>query len=488
MERPAVTPEMDQSQSCAAINRSLQQLWDAIFPRRPAAQDSYPPISSIPRTSAARLERASQGTIDLNGFDEPRPAATIHGHDENKVVHGDYGADKDEDTVLYLAYGSNLCAATFLGKRGIRPISQVNVTAPTLRLTFDLAGMPYTEPCFANTAIRKIPKPKPPPGGVPLPPDVPPPKVPPVRPPDNLPPTNPPQPQPQPPEVDPPGRTPPDPPKVPPPPYFSPPLSSRDLEAARPPPSSQDPEWDSGLIGVVYELTPSDFAHVIATEGGGAAYSDILVACLPLPEPAAPGIPEKPPPKFPPELPPKPFLAHTLFMARVPVNEPPKPPEEIPRWPPSAAWRAWWTLRVLPWLLHAQQRPDPSYAQPSLRYLDLLRTGAQEHGLPPEYQRYLAQLRPYTRTTCGQEIGRVLTLVLIGPLLSVILFLGSIFGDKKNGRLPLWLAVLAGAFFRGMWAVYDGFERKWLGDGERTLGEDDGMCWNEKTPLLRDGY
>jgi hypothetical protein len=60
-------------------------------------------------------------------------------------------------TVLYLAYGSNLSAEVFRGRRGIEPISQVNVYAPELRLTFDLAGIPYLEPCFAGTQYRNPP-------------------------------------------------------------------------------------------------------------------------------------------------------------------------------------------------------------------------------------------------------------------------------------------------------------------------------------------
>ena len=99
---------------------------------------TYPPISSIPPTSESRIAEALVSNAE--------PPTT--------------------SSVLYLAYGSNLCAKTFLGVRGIRPISQVNVSAPSLSLTFDLPGTPYGEPCFANTSPRKIPR-------VPLPTDPP---------------------------------------------------------------------------------------------------------------------------------------------------------------------------------------------------------------------------------------------------------------------------------------------------------------------------
>ena len=58
------------------------------------------------------------------------------------------------ETVLYLAYGSNLCDQTFLKMRKIKPLSAVNVVVPALRLTFDLPGVPYVEPCFADSARR----------------------------------------------------------------------------------------------------------------------------------------------------------------------------------------------------------------------------------------------------------------------------------------------------------------------------------------------
>ena len=118
-------------------------------------------------------------------------------------------------TVFYLAYGSNLSSETFQGVRGIHPISQTNVVVPELVMTFDLAGLPYLEPCFANTRYRTE----------------------------------------------------------------STPTSSSYPD----PPSPSDPEkagswdyhktrWHKGLVGVVYEVTPADYFHIIATEGGGASY------------------------------------------------------------------------------------------------------------------------------------------------------------------------------------------------------------------------
>ncbi|RFU80465.1 gliotoxin biosynthesis [Trichoderma arundinaceum] len=170
------------------------------------AKDSYPPISSIPNTSPKRLAQAAE--------DAPKEVAQA------------------ATTVLYLAYGSNMSAETFLGRRRIRPLSQMNVSVPILRLTFDLPGLPYREPCFANVGYRKLPgKPK-------LPDPLHPPIVPPLN----------------------------------------------------PPKSGLD--WDGGLMGVVYEVTQEDFRNIMRTEGGGSGYQEIMVPCLPMP--ADVGVPEKP--------------------------------------------------------------------------------------------------------------------------------------------------------------------------------------------------
>lgn len=64
-----------------------------------------------------------------------------------------------KDTVLYLAYGSNLAADVFQSRRGIKPLTQRNVLVPELELCFDLAGIPYNEPCFADTRLRTAKKP-----------------------------------------------------------------------------------------------------------------------------------------------------------------------------------------------------------------------------------------------------------------------------------------------------------------------------------------
>ena len=127
-----------------------------------------------------------------------------------------------KQTFLYLAYGSNLCDETFLGKRGIKLLSATNVVVPELRMTFDLPGIPYTEPCFANSARREtkgqracsVTSEKAP-------------------------------------------------------------LIGSALSTAA---EYNKDKWKKGLVGVVYQVTASDYAHIIATEGGGSSYQDVPVS------------------------------------------------------------------------------------------------------------------------------------------------------------------------------------------------------------------
>jgi hypothetical protein len=274
-----------------------------------------------------------------------------------------------EKTVLYLAYGSNLCNETFRGARGIRPLSQVNVLVPSLRLTFDLPGIPYAEPCFANTA-RRIP---------------------------------------------------------------DAPLHRKDSPHGN---DYHKDRWHKGLVGVVYEVTMSDYAHIIATEGGGSAYKDILVDCHVLP--FADTVPTTPTTSS--------FKAHTLFAPM--VN-------------PDGSLRS--TERVT--------RPDPSYAQPSARYLKLITDGAAECDLPAEYQDYLHDIRPYTITSRKQAMGKTLFLSIWMPFVMLIFALSKQLQDDK-GRAPKWFAPFSAMVFKGMWVSYDGAFKKVFGDGERTVGDE----------------
>ena len=281
--------------------------------------------------------------------------------------------EKAPSTIFYLAYGSNLAASTFEGRRGIKPLRSINVVVPSLRLTFDLPGLAYVEPCFANSGNRE--------GYVNDPPEQ----------------------------------------KGP---------SSTEYHKDR---------WHKGLVGVVYELTPEDYYHVIATEGGGASYKDIIVDAFPLVD-GADVVPLHPSTH--------PIKTHTLFAPASHQSSKEHPMDND---------------RYI--------RPDGSYAQPSERYINLLRTGADEHGLPAEYKRYLAQIRSYEITTKSQRMGRMLFVAIWSPIVMAVFSLSKMFQDKR-GRSPAWIVALLGVLFRAIWYSYDNIFFKAFGDGERTIGDD----------------
>jgi hypothetical protein len=278
-----------------------------------------------------------------------------------------------KDTVLYLGYGSNLCAETFQGKRNIRPLSQVNVVVPALSLTFDLPGLPYTEPCFGNVRYRD---------------------------------------------------------------------TSAAIDVARE--DYHKDHWHKGLVGVVYEVTRADYINIIATEGGGSGYQDVLVDCYALNGTLNEIVPSDPSGPH--------FKAHTLY-------------------DPSGL-----------------SRREHSYAQPSARYLKLITDGATEHDLPQEYQDFLNQIRPFHLTTIRQRLGQFVFLAVWAPF-----FLFALGGSKiflrPDGTYPRWMAKLIQIIFTSSWASYDKFFKRTFGEGERTIGdyEDDqaGYSLDEETPLIR---
>ena len=342
-----------------------------------ASHDFYKTLPSrdyqavLPKPSPERLKTSlTETAFDLNEVNEPRDLRNSH-----------------PATVLYLAYGSNLCNETFRGRRKISPISAMNVLVPSLVLTFDLPGMPYIEPCFANTRYRS--------GD-----------------------------------------------------YSSStanPEGSLETSDTIGVPSKNDersslltPEtatlssatrWKKPMVGVVYEVTTSDFAHIIATEGGGSGYQDVLVSCHPF----APGTSQSDVVPTEPQTPA--FKAHTLFAPKGSLS-----------------------------------RSDPDYAQASARYLGLIKAGAAEHSLPHEYTAYLSDLQPYTITTWRQRLGKYVFKMLWWPVLMGVFSLNRMFADKR-GRSPTWLRRLQNAVFVGVWVSYDAVFHRLFGDGEKTETE-----------------
>lgn len=62
----------------------------------------------------------------------------------------------EQDKIWYLAYGSNMLSSV-MTRRGITPSAVENVVVPSHILTFDVFGVPYSEPAMAS--IVKAPRP-----------------------------------------------------------------------------------------------------------------------------------------------------------------------------------------------------------------------------------------------------------------------------------------------------------------------------------------
>ena len=351
--------------------------------------------SPIPTTPVSR-RRASSFAASLDR--DEYLAEKISTQQEHGLA-----VEETEETVLYLAYGSNLASKTFRGVRGIKPLSQIGVFVPELRLTFDLPGIPYAEPCFAGTQYRD------------------------VSPAHN--------------ETDVSGEE------------FSEKAALMASDVSR----YHKRRWNKPLVGVVYEVTLADYAKIIATEGGGRGYRDGVIDCHPFPESYDPSDPVPDHPSTPA------FKARTLLSPAADDarrrSQSHKTGMEIAK--PKLSW--WYTI-----CLHF--RPDPDYAQPSARYLGLIKAGAAEHDLPVSYQEYLAQIRTYTITTTRQKVGKVIFLTLWVPWVLLTLALSKIFAGP-DGRSPAWLVALANVLFSGMWNSYDCFFVRVFGDGERTLDD-----------------
>ena len=310
--------------------------------------------------------RRNQPVVDVKPLPRFDPFSVRKGH--SKSV---------EKTILYLAYGSNLAAATFQGNRGIRPLSAINVVVPDLEVVFDLSGFPYTEPCFANSRFRSE--------------------------------------------------------KAVPSVVLNPtPVSMGDALlvnsiSAVDGWSATAIGWKKGMVGVVYEVTPEDYAHIIATEGGDSSYADIEISCYPISKDQD-TIPEHPQGPS--------FKAHTLY-AKGEHN--------------------------------GRDRRREGWAQPSKRYLNLIRTGSKEHQLPMEYRNWLATLKSYTMTSWRQDVGRSLFLATWVPWVLAVMGIARAASDEK-GRSPAWSQWLTLKLFMVMWVSYDYLFKPLWGDGERTVG------------------
>ncbi|KAK2879429.1 hypothetical protein FQN49_000889 [Arthroderma sp. PD_2] len=360
---------------------SIDAAWDSSALKRRLSISQPEPSPPIPHTSSDRQHAAAHDeAISIDALEAERKVIAEEPEKEALLEE-----EEGKKTILYLAYGSNMCAQTFRKSRRVTPLSQANVYVPNLCLTFDLPGIAYLEPCFAATQYRDQKT------GMPIYPGNP----------------------------------------------------------SQQAPISKEDRWLKPLVGVVYEVTLKDYARIIATEGGGSAYVDVVVDCHPFPDDYDPegAVPEMPDTE--------PFMAHTLLSPATAGQSPShchekgeKPPPVNPRFNRS--------------------RPHPHYARPSPRYMNLLTTGALEHDLPSEYRKYLASVEPYRPTTIMQRIGQVMFGVTWIPPILLCRSLNEIVANK-DGKTPEWLAAFQRTLFAVSWRSYDSVFKYVFGNGERTI-------------------
>jgi hypothetical protein len=154
------------------------------------------------------------------------------------------------------------------------------------------------------------------------------------------------------------------------------------------------------LHGVVYKITPEDFDQIRRTEGGGGhdnmGYEvvevDVNTYCG------------------------KSFVAKTL-------------------------------------VAHADWTPKFEVL-PTERYLKLLRNGAKEHGLDPEYAKYLEDWKHYDKTGLAKKIGMFTMLIMFLPIFLPFLIMLFTFGKFKMVA-PRPLYVLFKHVGTLTWMVHD---------------------------------
>jgi gliotoxin/aspirochlorine biosynthesis gamma-glutamylcyclotransferase len=62
--------------------------------------------------------------------------------------------NRDELDIWYFAYGANMSASVLTGQRKIQPRLHVSALLPRYELSFDVLGLPYSEPALAGLRLR----------------------------------------------------------------------------------------------------------------------------------------------------------------------------------------------------------------------------------------------------------------------------------------------------------------------------------------------
>ncbi|KAI3326344.1 hypothetical protein HD806DRAFT_532990 [Xylariaceae sp. AK1471] len=159
------------------------------------------------------------------------------------------------------------------------------------------------------------------------------------------------------------------------------------------------------LIGTAYQLTPEMYAKVLSSEGGGIAYAEVEVRAQIMP----------------------------CDKEKQSTNE----ANTI-------------AVRSLVTVMRREARP-------SIRYMRLLRTGADEAEMPPSYQAFLAGIPVYHPSSrLLPRIGAELFLAFWVPIMSLAeRITKASLQRRKTGNAPIWVIALVRTIVFAMWFYHD---------------------------------
>lgn len=347
--------------------------------------------------------------------------------------------DNGEALVWYLAFGSNMASSTLTGRRRVAPLRSLPAIVPRHALSFDMLGLPFSEPAFA--VLQRLREDG---GGR--------------------------APQPQ--------------------PWWPAELRSRRRRAApaaagtsrdlvappRPPPTAH---------GVLHLVTLEDWRRVLASEGvlggggegqeeeeeedgnggagAGAGYRVARVRCLAY----AP-------------------CARDLEIAGPRKEDEDEDDSAAAMMTSSGASSSFDHLPAVDALTLLSSASSPQHAAqgrralPSRRYLEILQKGAREHGLSPHYRRYLNSLAFYEPSASPSAAAARAGLLAAGaaaaaaaPALPLVAVAGALAAGRGGNEV---LASYANLAQRALWSAHDALAPL-LGDGGGELvggGGDDG--------------
>ncbi|KAI1821874.1 hypothetical protein F4861DRAFT_431264 [Xylaria intraflava] len=159
------------------------------------------------------------------------------------------------------------------------------------------------------------------------------------------------------------------------------------------------------LIGTAYKLTPEKYAQVLSSEGGGIAYAEIEVRAQTVSQDEEKG--------------------------------------------PAQGVRSF-AVRSLVTVMRREARP-------SIRYMGLLRAGAEEADMPPSYQEFLAGLQTYSPPTgLLPSTGAALFLAFWVPIMSMAeKITKASLKRSETGNAPTWVIGLVRFIVFIMWLYHD---------------------------------